>query len=127
MSENEWPSLPEEYRAFEGATREESNRQLVFDFLQVPDDVRSLLRMYDAVLMPKSLGMSLGLTGFTAPLGEKRETDYSRWHLHLPTRNGNPVIMPLPVTIEDEGHWKAIIAAAADLQGMVNRGEYRPG
>lgn len=123
MSENDWPALPEEYRAFAGATKEESNRQLVFDFLQVPDDVRSLLRLYDAVLMPiKRMDI-----GFTAPLGEKRETDYSRWHLHLPTRTGNPVVMPLPEIVQDEGHWKAIIAAAADLQGMVNRGEYRPG
>lgn len=120
MSENDWPELPEEYRAFKGATKEESNRQLVFDFLQVPDDIRSMLKLYDAVLVP------IGKISITAPLGATRETDFRHWHLHLPTRMGKPVIMPLPEIIQDQGHWRAIIAAAADLQGMVNRGEYKP-
>lgn len=118
-NENDWPELPPHLQQF-ALSREESNRLIVMDYLGVPDDIRAMLRLCDAVLVPTP-----GHVMNTLPTAAARETDFSKWQLHLPTKLVRPVIMPLPASIEGEAHWRAIIAAAADLQGMVNRGEYR--
>lgn len=55
----------------------------------------------------------------------------SDWILILPVKTpGHTVEIPLPAEIDKddpEGHWRAILAAAADFQYLVNSGQYHPG
>lgn len=98
-----------------------ARRIQVYEYLGVPEDLRDVFTFVEAEFVPVS-GAGLMLSALS---GQRHETNLSLWHLHLPTKLGRPVIMPLPEKVEDEGHWRAIITAAADLQGMVNRGEYK--
>lgn len=53
------------------------------------------------------------------------------WIMILPCKiPGEQVEIPLPDEIDKEdpeGHWRAILGAAADFQALVNNGDYRPG
>lgn len=55
----------------------------------------------------------------------------TNWILTMPTNlGGQRVEIPIndPIDKDDpEGHWRAIIAAAADFQALVNTGQYNPG
>lgn len=52
----------------------------------------------------------------------------SDWRIILPCKlPGQRVELPLPDSIDEDdplGHWRAILAAAADFQSLVNTGEY---
>lgn len=98
----------------------------------IPAELHDLLEFIGAEFAHKDAYMpvameTLTFTGSYAHWLERNRLDH--WRLVLPCKiPGQRVEIPLPEKIDatdPEGHWRAIITAAADYQALVNTGEYK--
>lgn len=107
------------------APRDLRDRSL-FKLLSIPESLHDLMQFAEVQFAPKD-----GTGRLTVGLwSQEKLSDPQSWVLTLPTNvPGKRVEIPIndPIDKDDpEGHWRAILAAAADFQSLVNRGEYEP-
>lgn len=97
--------------------------QIIYAFLGVPSALWDLFEFAGVLIRnKKDLWPSSNM---------KPRVDLSEWVLVMPVKiPSHRVEIPLPAEIDKvdpEGHWRAILAAAADFQYLVNSGQYHPG
>lgn len=99
----------------------------LFDLFDIPDCLRDVMCF---------AGVQFALKGGASIFSRaqwpvEKQKDPTNWILTLPTaKPGYRVEIPIddPIDKNDpEGHWRAILGAAADFQYLVNSGEYEPG
>lgn len=104
------------------------------ELLGVPKELYDLLEFIDARFGRtdgKAIPIKLTVEAFKKWCDEGGG-GLDKWTLVLPSRRypDRRVEIPLPVEIDKddpEGHWRAILAAAADFQALVETGQYDPG
>lgn len=96
----------------------------LFTLLAIPTCLHDVMQFAGVQFVPKN-GVGI-LSGWST----EKLADPTNWILTLPTSiPGKRVEIPIndPIDSSDqEGHWRAILGAAADFQSLVNRGEYEP-
>lgn len=102
----------------------------LLEYFDIPAALHDLLDFIGAEFVHKDEFVPMFLANKS--LVERRQaTRLDHWRLVLPCQvPGQRVEIPLPEVIDSsdpEGHWRAIIAAAADFQALVNTGEYTQG
>lgn len=94
--------------------------------LKIPECLHDLMEFVGVQFAPKTGDRLLTL----ATRSHEWLSDPTNWHMTLPTKiPGKRVEIPIndPIDKNDpEGHWRAILAAAADFQALVNTGQYEP-
>jgi len=102
---------------FASATDPNKDRSL-YKSLGIPECLHDLFAFAEVRFAPKPYADVL------------RPDDPVCWILVMPCRTpGKRVEIPIndPIDKDDpEGHWRAILAAAADFQYLVNSGQYTP-
>jgi hypothetical protein len=98
----------------------------LFKMLKIPACLHDVMEFAGVQFAPKNGDTLLKL----ALRSHEWLSDPRNWLLTLPTNiPGKRVEIPIndPIDQSDpEGHWRAIIAAAADFQALVNTGQYNP-
>lgn len=116
--ENDWHTIPKPTIDDVGS---------VFKILKIPECLHDVMQFAGIQFAPKNRD------GFLSLAARPYEwlANPTNWLLTLPTNiPGKRVEIPIndPIDKNDpEGHWRAIIGAAADFQALVNTGQYDPG
>lgn len=105
------------------APRDTSDMSL-FKSLDIPECLHALMDFAGVKFTPKGGGGVFAIAGWPAA----KIGDPTNWILTMPCKiDGKRIEIPIndPIDQTDpEGHWRAIMAAAADFQYLVNSGQY---
>ena len=96
----------------------------IFRLLGVPECLHELMEFAGVRFRHKAK------SGLALLLSDDAYKKIGDWIMCMPCSiHGKQVEIPLPDQIsstDPEGHWRAILAAAADFQYLINSGQYTP-
>jgi hypothetical protein len=96
----------------------------LYKVLRIPECLHDVMTFVEVKFVPKDRVSTLSVFSWS----QEKLADPTNWILTLPTNvPGKRVEIPIndPIDKEDpEGHWRAILGAAADFQALVNTGQY---
>lgn len=102
------------------------NAKSLFERLGVPEELWELMQFAGIGFRNVEVSHAAAMMGIH---GDKIFDRLDNWVMVMPTQE-RQIEVPLPHEISKDdpvGHWRALMAAGADFQYLVNSGQYTPG